>query len=123
MSQGANDIAAYFTKVKGLWEELDDLDQIHAFAYNLARKMLKREQNKKLLLFLMGLNDDYNSIRGNIIMMSPLPSISQVQSMLIQEEKQREIRSSGHFLVDSASLAIESHNSHQYTKEEWIELT
>jgi len=43
--------------------------------------------------------------------------------MLIQEEKQREIRSSGHFLVDSASLAIESHNSHQYTKEEWIELT
>ena len=29
--------------------------------------------------------------------------------MLIQEEKQREIRSSGHFLGDSASLAVEVH--------------
>ena len=64
----------------------------------------------------MGLNDDYNSVRGNILMMSPLPSIGQVYSMLIQEEKQREIRSSGHFLADSASLAVESHRSYQYYK-------
>jgi len=71
--------------------------------------MLKREQNQKLLQFLMGLNDDYNSIRGNILMMSPLPSISLVYSRLVQEEKQREIRSSGHFLGDSASLAVEIH--------------
>ena len=57
----------------------------------------------------MGLSDDYNSIRGNILMMSPLPSISQVYSMLIQEEKQREIRSSRHFLGDYASLVVEVH--------------
>jgi len=62
--------------------------------------MHKREQNQKLLQFLMGLNDDYNAIRDNILMMTPLPSISQVYSMLIQEEKQRQIWSSGHFLVD-----------------------
>lgn len=64
----------------------------------------------------MELNDDYNAIRGNILMMSPLPSISQVYSMLIQEEKEREIRSSGHFLADSASLAIETHKPHQFYK-------
>ena len=57
----------------------------------------------------MGLNDDYNTIRGNILMMNPLPSIDQVYSMLIQEDKQREIKSSGHFLADSASLAVESY--------------
>ena len=65
----------------------------------------------------MGLNDDYNSIRGNILMMSHLPSIGQVYFMLIQEEKQREIRSSGHFITDSASLAVQSHMSYQYYKE------
>ena len=64
----------------------------------------------------MGLNDDYNSVRGNILMMNPLPSIGQVYSMLIQEEKQREIRSSGHLLADSASLAVQSHKTHQYYK-------
>jgi len=42
-SQGTSGTVASFTMVKSLWDELDDLDQIHAFAYNLARKMLKRE--------------------------------------------------------------------------------
>jgi len=113
ISQGANDIATYFTKIKSLWDELDDLDEIPMCTCNSAEKMLKREQNQKLLQFLMGLNDDYNSVRGNILMMSPLPTISQVYSMLIQEEKQREIRSNGHFLADSASLAVESFKPQQ----------
>jgi len=113
VSQGKNNIATYFTKVKGLWDELDDLDEIPICTCNSAEKMLKREQDQKLLQFLMGLNDDYNSVRGNILMMTPLPIISQVYSMLIQEEKQREIRSNGHFLADSASLAVESYKPHQ----------
>ena len=117
MSQGASDISTYYTKVKSLWDELDDLDEVPDCACASAEKIFKREQNKKLLQFLMGLNDDYNSIRGNILIMSPLPSISQVYSMLIQEEKQREIRSSGHFLADSASLAVEHSNSSSHTKE------
>jgi len=87
VSQGTNDIATYFTKVKSLWDELDDLDEIPLCTCNSIAKLLKREQNKKLLQFPMGLNDDYNSVRGNILMMNPLPSIGQVYSMLIQGEK------------------------------------
>lgn len=44
VNQGTNDIATYFTKVKSLWDELDDLDEISACIYNSAEKMLKREQ-------------------------------------------------------------------------------
>lgn len=49
-------------------------------------------------------------------MMTPLPSISKVYSMLIQEEKQREIRACNHFLTDSASLVAEVHKSNQFYK-------
>jgi len=45
VSQGTNDIATYFTKVKGLWDELDDLDEIPVYTCNSVEKMLKREQN------------------------------------------------------------------------------
>jgi len=86
-SQGADDIASYFTKVKSLWDELDDLDEIPSCTYSYAEQMHKRDQKQKLLQFLMGLNEDYNTVRGNIFMMRPLPSISQVYSMLVQEEK------------------------------------
>ena len=49
-------------------------------------------------------------------MMSPLPSISQVYSMLIQEEKQRKIRSASHFLSESGSLAVEAYKPSQFHK-------
>ena len=58
VSQGNDDISTYFTKVKSLWDELDDLDAFPACTCSSAEKVVKREQNKKLLQFLMGLNDD-----------------------------------------------------------------
>lgn len=116
VSQGTSDIASYFTKVKNLWDELDNLDEIPLCTCSIVEKTLKREQDQKLLQFLMGLNDEYNAVRGNILMMTPLPSISKVYSMLIQEEKQREIGSSNHFLADSTSLVAEVHKPNQFYK-------
>ena len=79
-------------------------------------KMVKSEQNQKLLQFLMGLNDDYNAIRGNVLMMSPWCLTSQLCSILIQEEKRRDIRSIGQFLRNFACLAIEVHRLYQSYK-------
>ena len=87
VNQGVNDISTYFTKVMSLWDELHDLNEIPPYSCSYAEKMLKREQNQRLLQFLIGLKDEYNTIRGNILMICPLVSISQVYSMLIQEEK------------------------------------
>ena len=36
LSQGADDIATYYTKVKRLWDELDDLDEILVCTCNSA---------------------------------------------------------------------------------------
>ena len=41
--------------------------------------------------FLMGLNESYAQNRGQILMMEPLPSLSKVFSLIIQEERQRSI--------------------------------
>jgi len=53
VNQGVDDIASYFTKVKSLRDQLDDLDEIPICPCCFAKKMLKREQNQKLLQFLM----------------------------------------------------------------------
>ena len=113
ISQGSSDIAAYFTKIKTLWDEISDLDDIPVCACASADKILKREEKQKLIQFLMGLNDSYSVIRGNILMMNPLPSIGQVYSMLTQEEKQREVQATTHFLADSASLSADVYRGHQ----------
>jgi len=39
----------------------------------------------------MGLNDSYAHIRGQILLIDPLPPMNKVFSLLLQEERQREI--------------------------------
>lgn len=38
--------------------------------------------------FLMGLNEFYSVFRGQLLLMNPLPGVSQAYSSIIQEEKQ-----------------------------------
>ena len=45
LNQGASHIATYFSKVKSLWDELDDLDEIPACTCPSAKKIVKREWN------------------------------------------------------------------------------
>jgi len=39
--------------------------------------------------FLMGLTDGYQVLRSAILMLKPLPSVSQASSMILQEEQQK----------------------------------
>nr|KAJ0211652.1 hypothetical protein LSAT_V11C400219650 [Lactuca sativa] len=54
----------------------------------------------------MGLIDSYKAIRGQILMMSPLPSISTVHSLLIHEERQREISAKLNLTTDSMAMHV-----------------
>ena len=46
-------------------------------------------KQKNALSFLMGLNDTYATVRDQILLMDPIPSLSKVFSLLLQDEKQR----------------------------------
>lgn len=65
-------------------------------------------QQRHLMQFLKGSNESYNAIRGNILMMQPLPSMNQIYNILLQEEKQREIYNPSGIVGDLAALI--SHN-------------
>jgi hypothetical protein len=54
--------------------------------------------------FLMGLHDSYSAIRGQILLMNPLPSVRQAYSSISQEERQR-ILSPTHTTSDSSGSA------------------
>ena len=49
------------------------------------------QQHEYVMQFLMGLNESYAQNRGQILMIEPLPSLSKVFSLIIQEERQRSI--------------------------------
>ncbi|XP_076937432.1 uncharacterized protein LOC143605058 [Bidens hawaiensis] len=101
ISQGSGDIATYFTKIKEIWDELNALNSIPPCSCGVSHLLAKREEDQRLVRFLMGLNSSYDSIRGNILMMKPLPSISEAYVILIQDENQREIHSTNIFSTES----------------------
>ncbi|KAH0650685.1 hypothetical protein KY284_030597 [Solanum tuberosum] len=109
--QGTSDIAGYFTKLKLLWDELDALHTPVTCACDCSCggkvKMVNSLQDERLIQFLMGLNDTYGSVRSNILMISPLPNVNLAYSLLIQDEKQREVYVNPQFSADSSScLAV-----------------
>ncbi|KAL5854459.1 hypothetical protein ACOSQ4_004261 [Xanthoceras sorbifolium] len=86
-------ISAYYTKLKGLWDELSSYsDAVYAAQHD----------QQKLMQFLMGLNDSYSGVRGQILLMNPLSSVRQAYSSVSQEEKQR-LLTSTHAADDSGA--------------------
>lgn len=113
--QGSNDIAGYFTKIKSLWDELDALNTSVNCTCDCQcggkAKMGKFLQDERLVQFLMGLNDIYAAGKSNILMLSPLPSVNHAYSLLMQDEKQREIYMNSHYPGNSATFLATNQNA------------
>ncbi|XP_019261161.1 PREDICTED: uncharacterized protein LOC109239092 [Nicotiana attenuata] len=109
LSQGTLDITGYYTRIKKLWEELNTLNAHAQCKCNCTcgakANMQKAEQDRRLIQFLMGLNEVYTVVRGSILMMNPLPSLAQAFSILIQEEKQREVKPNNQLVIESTALS------------------
>ncbi|XP_049365682.1 uncharacterized protein LOC125830537 [Solanum verrucosum] len=106
--QGTLDITGYYTKMKKLWEEMNTLD-FHSQCTCVCvcggkAKIHQAEQDRRLVHFLMGLNEMYTIVRGSILMMPALPSMTQAFAILLQEERQREVRPHNHTTLESTSL-------------------
>ena len=53
--------------------------------------------------FLMGLNETYVAIRGQILIMDPMPPLSKVFSLILQDEKQRKVGAAKKMQLDTAA--------------------
>lgn len=108
LSQESLDITGYYTKMKKLWEELSTLDtnsQCSCLCICGGKaKLHKAEQDRRLIQFLMGLNEVYTIGRGIILMMNLLTTMVQAFSILAQEERQREVKPHNKFNLKPTSL-------------------
>ena len=96
--QGGDSVAVYYTKFKKLWDELADLFEVPVCASGANCSAIKRtfeiDQRRKLMQFLMHLNDDYDSVRGQILLLDPLPTVNKAYAMVQRVERQRAVTNS-----------------------------
>ena len=94
---------SYFTKFKILWDELVHYQSFSACTCvctcGSQRNQLNAQQNDQVFHFLMGLNDNYSIVTSQILITKPLPALNKAYSLILQEEKRRQ--------VGQANLVIE----------------
>jgi len=117
LQQGTNDINTYYTKLKSIWEELASYKQTFSCTCEGLQQIHTHQESEYVMSFLMGLNDSFSQIWGQ----------SNVFSLILQEEAQREIvvthsptnaLNSIAFSVNSASKNQYDNNKGKYIKKE-----
>ncbi|XP_019234924.1 PREDICTED: uncharacterized protein LOC109215337 [Nicotiana attenuata] len=86
LCQGTNSVSTYFTKLKELWDEYESM--IPACR---DREFVEHLHRQKLMQFLMGLNENYEQARSQILMTNPTPNVSKAYAMIIEREIQRAV--------------------------------
>lgn len=92
-TQGTPSISSYYTQLKALWDEFDQYRSIPSCSCGALKILQCYHQEDQTLQFLMGLDDKYTADRGQILLLEPLPPISKVFSLVLQEEQQRDCTS------------------------------
>ncbi|XP_070668374.1 uncharacterized protein [Malus domestica] len=92
--QRQSSVSDYYTKLKALWDELGSYHEPIACDCEGSKTLAEREEKERVMQLLMGLNDSYSTVRGSILMMSPLPDTRRVHGLVLQHERQLDVANS-----------------------------
>lgn len=88
-----------YTKLKKLWQELDNFCLIVECSCDTTRHVVTKirayRDGDQVIIFLRGLIDQYSPMRSQIVPMEPLSTICRVYSLLVQQEIQTILPISG----------------------------
>ncbi|XP_074377659.1 uncharacterized protein LOC141719176 [Apium graveolens] len=87
LEQGNDSVEFYFHKLKGYWDEIRALEPTVKCTCGAIKYWELQLEKTKLIQFLMGLHSSYTAARGQLLMMSPWPTVNQAFMLLKQEEK------------------------------------
>lgn len=105
--QGTSSVTAFFTKLKGLWDQKEALCKLPICTCDANEAVKAYVDTQKTLKFLMGLNDNFTQTRSNIIGMEPFPNLNKAYSLVLRHEKQLEVSSTRPAAVtESAAFAV-----------------
>ncbi|KAJ0039002.1 hypothetical protein Pint_21995 [Pistacia integerrima] len=102
--QENKNVTEYFTELKILWDELLNFRPVPSCTCDVpcsceALSKIKIYQNNDYVTrFLKGLDDQFGTVRSQIMLMDPLPSINKVFSLVVEQERQMNLGASKVFV-------------------------
>ncbi|KHN22843.1 hypothetical protein glysoja_020773, partial [Glycine soja] len=75
LQQGSMFVSSFYSKLHSLLESLSELKPSHSCTCGGIKPWCDFEQMEYAMQFLMGLNESFSTIRGQILSMDPFPSV------------------------------------------------
>lgn len=94
-------VAAYFTKLKGFWDELSIYSKIPQCTCGAAKEFSAEREEEKAPQFFLGLNNAFHTVRSQILGTEPLPSLNNAYA---QDEKQQTLLASRTSTIEPTAL-------------------
>ncbi|CAO2834773.1 unnamed protein product [Amaranthus hypochondriacus] len=118
---GSMSVADYFTRSKSLWDEIDHLDPLpvctcNGYSCTLTKKILKNQQDQRLIHFLMRLDDQFDQARTNILMMKELPTAQGAYRILVQEERHKNISKTAAVSTESMAFVADKRKFYDHNQ-------
>nr|XP_017256623.1 PREDICTED: uncharacterized protein LOC108226191 [Daucus carota subsp. sativus] len=114
LSQGSKSVSSFFTEIRTLWDALADASPpvrciCTKCTCNVNHRLLQKQQEHRLVQFMMKLSDKFSTIRGNVLMQQQqqLPTVSQAFRIFSQEERHQEV---SQIVSNTESLAFVADN-------------
>jgi hypothetical protein len=106
MRQESKSATEFYSDLKILWEELEIYIPIPTFScrYQCSCDAMRNARRNHTLLyavrFLTGLNENFNVVKSQILLLDPLPPLNKIFSMVLQHERQ------GNFAISDDSKTL-----------------
>ncbi|KAF7821898.1 Retrovirus-related Pol polyprotein from transposon TNT 1-94 [Senna tora] len=115
IQQGSDSITAYYNKTHKAWDEIDRLSPTPTCTCNkctcdLTKKLKDITASNRFIQFLMGLNAEYEVIRGQILNLDPLLGVSKTFNVIARAESEKNV--SNLFstnTVDASALLVKNY--------------
>ncbi|KAJ0046741.1 hypothetical protein Pint_03784 [Pistacia integerrima] len=120
--QEDRNVTDYFTELKILWDELLNLRPIpccsctNPCSCGALTKVKTYQNNDYVIRFLKGLGDQFTTVRSQIMLMEPLPSINKVFSLVVQQERQMVSGASKVFVSKSTQEEVQNSSKQRIKK-------
>lgn len=91
MQQGDCEVTTYYNDMMAVWQELHMFEDEQWENSNDSARYKKKIERGRVFVFLAGLNNELDEVRGRILGKKPLPAIREVFSEVRREEARRQV--------------------------------
>ncbi|KAI3719404.1 hypothetical protein L6452_20301 [Arctium lappa] len=95
-TQNDASVSAYYTKMRGLWDEIQTVSPTPYCTYgrctcDAGKRLNEAKEKDRLYEFLMGLDNEFATIKTQILASKPTPTLGTAYHLVAEDEQQRAI--------------------------------